>query len=324
MKSRVLVIISLVAALFGCSGTSEPGFLASDWPAYGGHNSGDRFSTLTQLTPENVSRLVPAWQFGMNDPGASQTQPIVIDGVVYAITPTLDVIALDGGTGELKWSFAGLSPNDGSRSASRGLAFWRDGGEQVLFAGIIDKLFAIDPADGTLVPDFGDNGVLDLRTGLPGDVDQYYVSMRSPGIVYRDKIIVGFSTGEAPPAAPGDIRAFDVRTGELEWSFHTIPSADEFGADTWPEGARQVQGGANNWAGFALDQERGIVFAPTGSAVPDFHGAARHGDNLFANSLLALDANTGKRIWHFQAVRHAIWDRDFPSPPSLRTGQRDG
>lgn len=324
MKSRILVVACLVAALVGCSGASEPDFRPSDWPAYGGHNTGDRYSTLTQLTPENVSRLVPAWQFDMDDPGASQTQPIVIDGVLYAVTPTLDVIALDGASGELKWSFAGLGPDDESRSPSRGLAFWRDGGEQVLFAGIIDKLFAIDPADGTLVPGFADNGVLDLRTGLPGDVDQYYISMSSPGIVYRDKIIVGFRTGETQPAAPGDIRAFDVRTGKLEWTFHTIPDAGEFGADTWPGGARRVQGGANNWAGFALDEERGIVYAPTGSAVPDFHGAARHGDNLFANSLVALDANTGKRIWHFQAVRHDIWDRDFPSPPSLVTVRRDG
>ena len=324
MKSHKLIIIGLVATLVGCSGTSGPDFLPSDWPAYGGHNTGDRYSTLTQWTPENVTGLVPAWQFDMDDPGASQTQPIVIDGVVYAITPTLDVIALDGASGVMKWSFAGLAPDDERRSASRGLAFWRDGGEQILFAGIIDRLFAIDPVDGTLVSGFADNGALDLRTGLPGNVDQHYVSMRSPGIVYRDKIIVGFATGETQPAAPGDIRAFNVRTGKLEWAFHTIPGAGEIGAETWPEGARQVQGGANNWAGFALDEERGIVYVPTGSAVPDFDGTARQGDNLFANTLLALDANTGERIWHFQAVRHDIWDRDFPSPPSLLTVRRDG
>ena len=321
---RIWVFAGLVAALVACSETSGPEFGPSDWPAYGGHNSGDRYSTLTQVTPENVSQLVPAWQFDMDDPGTAQTQPIVIDGVVYAITPTLDVVALDGATGDLKWTFAGLDPDDESRSPSRGLAFWRDGGEQILFVGIIDKLFAINPADGTLVSGFADNGALDLRTGLPGDVGRYYVSLSSPGIVYRDKIIVGFRTGETQPAAPGDIRAFNVRTGKLEWSFHTIPGAGEFGAETWPEGARQVQGGANNWAGFALDEDSGIVYAPTGSAVPDFHGAARHGDNLFANSLIALNANTGERIWHFQAVRHDIWDRDFPSPPSLITVRRDG
>ena len=324
MQSRTLVIVSLAAALIGCSEPEESGFRPADWPAYGGHNTGDRYSTLTQLTPENVAGLVPAWQFEMDDPGSAQTQPIVVDGVVFAITPTLDVIALDGASGDLRWSFPGLEPGDESRSPSRGLAYWRDGDEQILFAGIIDKLFAINPVDGTLVTGFADNGVLDVRTGLPGDVDRYYVSMSSPGIVYRDSIIVGFRTGETQPAAPGDIRSFNVRTGELEWSFHTIPAAGEFGADTWPEGARQVQGGANNWAGFALDEERGIVYAPTGSAVPDFHGAARDGDNLFANSLLALDANTGERIWHFQAVRHDIWDRDFPSPPSLITVRHEG
>jgi len=319
-----MVTASLAFAIVGCSESGGPEFLPSDWPAYGGHDTGDRYSTLTQFNRENVSRLEPAWQFDMDDPGSAQTQPIVVDGVVYAITPAFDVIALDGATGELKWRFAGLPPGDDSRSPSRGLAFWRDGGEQILFAGIIDKLYAIDPSDGTRVPGFADNGALDLRTGLPGDVERFYVSMSSAGVVYRDKIIVGFRTGETQPAAPGDIRAFNVRTGELEWAFHTIPEANEFGADTWPEGARLTQGGANNWTGFALDAERGIVFAPTGSAAPDFNGTARPGDNLFANSLLALDANTGERIWHFQAVRHDIWDRDFPSPPSLVTVRRDG
>ncbi len=324
MSSRILAMASLVGLMAGCSGSSGPDFQPSDWPAYGGHNSGDRYSSLTQITPGNVSQLAPAWQFDMDDPGSSQTQPIVIDGVVYAITPTLDVIALDGASGELKWSFAGLPPGDPSRSPSRGLSFWRDGGEQILFAGIIDKLYAINPLDGALIPGFADDGVLDLRAGLPGDVERFYVSASSPGIVYRDRIIVGFRTGETQPAAPGDIRAFNVRTGKLEWSFHTIPDAGEFGADTWPEGARLVQGGANNWAGFALDEERGIVYVPTGSAAPDFDGRARPGDNLFANSLLALDANTGERIWHFQLVRHDIWDRDFPSPPSLVTVQQAG
>ena len=260
----------------------------------------------------------------MDNAGASQTQPIVVDGVVYALTPTLDVVALNGASGELLWSFSGLGGPSDFAGPSRGLSMWKEGDDAILFAGVVDKLFAIDPDNGELVAEFGNDGVLDLRTGLPGDTSRFYISLSSPGVIYRDTIIVGFRTAESPPAAPGDIRAFDVRTGELVWSFHTIPAAGEFGADTWPENARARQGGANAWAGFALDEERGIVYAPTGSAVPDFFGGAREGDNLFANSLLALDATTGERIWHFQAVRHDIWDRDFPAPPSLVTVQRDG
>lgn len=323
-KGFVLFILSLLVFVSACSENEQPVFLESDWPAYGGHNNGNRFSMLTQITRENVSRLVPAWQFDMDSAGESQTQPIVVDGVVYGVTPTLEVIALNGASGELLWSFSGLEGRTGYTGPSRGLAMWKEGQEEILFAGLVDRLFAIDPASGNLVAEFGNDGVLDLRTGLPGDARRYYVSMTSPGIIYRDTIIVGFRTGENPPAAPGDIRAFDVRTGDLVWSFHTIPDADEFGADTWPEGARQIQGGANSWAGFALDEKRGIVYVPTGSAVPDFFGGDRQGDNLFANSLIALDAATGERVWHFQAIRHDIWDRDFPSQPSLVTVEREG
>ncbi|MGI9221049.1 MAG: PQQ-binding-like beta-propeller repeat protein, partial [Woeseiaceae bacterium] len=299
-------------------------FTASDWPAYGGQNNGNRYSTLTQINRDNVSELKPAWEFDTVNAGASQTQPIVVDGVVYGLTPTLEVIALNGASGELLWSFS--APDDPAefRGPSRGLSMWKEGDKAILFVGIVDDIYAIDPDSGELVAEFGDGGVLDLRTGLPGDTSRFYISLASPGVIYRDLIIVGFRTGENLPAAPGDIRAFDVRTGELVWSFRTIPAAGELGADTWPENARQTQGGANAWAGFALDEERGIVYAPTGSAAPDFFGGDREGDNLFANSLLALDATTGERIWHFQAVRHDIWDRDFPSPPSLVTVEREG
>ena len=323
-KGIALSALCLGIFVSSCSDSEQAVFTASDWPAYGGQNNGNRYSTLTQVNRDNVSRLKPAWQFDMNGDGASQTQPIVVGGVVYGLTPTLDVIALKGASGDLLWSFSGLDGPSDFKGPSRGLSMWKEGDKKILFAGLVDKLFAIDPDSGDLVVEFGDDGVLDLRTGLPGDASRYYISMSSPGVIYRDTIIVGFRTAENPPAAPGDIRAFDVRTGELVWSFHTIPAAGEFGADTWPENARATQGGANAWAGFALDEERGIVYVPTGSAVPDFFGGERAGDNLFANSLIALDATTGERIWHFQAVRHDIWDRDFPAPPSLITVQRGG
>ena len=318
------VLLCLGIFISSCADKEAAFFTENDWPAYGGQNNGNRYSTLTQVNRDNVSQLIPAWQFDTDSTGASQTQPVVVDGVMYGITPNLDVIALNGASGELLWSFSGQDVPSNFTGPSRGLAFWKEEDKAILFAGLVDKLFAIDPANGDLVTEFGNDGVLDLRTGLPGDTSRYYVSMTSPGLIYRDTIIVGFRTAENPPAAPGDIRAFDVKTGELVWSFHTIPAADEFGADTWPQDARSTQGGANSWAGFALDEERGIVYVPTGSAVPDFFGGQRKGDNLFANSLIALDATSGERIWHFQAVRHDIWDRDFPAPPSLVTVQRGG
>jgi len=323
-KGIALSVLCLSIFVSSCSDNEQAVFTESDWPAYGGQNNGNRYSTLTQVNRDNVSRLIPAWQFDMDSAGASQTQPIVVGGVVYGVTPNLEVVALNGASGELLWSFSGLESPTDFAGPSRGLAIWKEGDREILFAGLVDKLFAIDPDSGDLVAEFGNDGVLDLRTGLPGDTSRYYVSMTSPGMIYRDTIIVGFRTAENPPAAPGDIRAFDVKTGELVWSFHTIPAADEFGADTWPEDARATQGGANSWAGFALDEERGIVYVPTGSAVPDFFGGEREGDNLFANSLIALDATSGERVWHFQAIRHDIWDRDFPAPPSLVTVQREG
>ena len=323
-KGIALSVLCLSIFVSSCSDNEQAVFTESDWPAYGGQNNGNRYSTLTQVNRDNVSRLEPAWQFDTDSAGSSQTQPIVVGGVVYGVTPNLEVVALNGASGELLWSFSGLDGPSDFMGPSRGLAFWKEGDKEILFAGIVDKLFAIDPDNGELVAEFGDDGVLDLRTGLPGDTSRFYVSLSSPGVIYRDTIIVGFRAAESPPAPPGDIRAFDVRTGELVWSFHTIPAAGAFGADTWPENARATQGGANAWAGFALDDERGIVYVPTGSAVPDFFGGERKGDNLFANSLIALDATTGERLWHFQAVRHDIWDRDFPAPPSLVTVQRGG
>lgn len=323
LMNRFLFTVALVA-LLQPGGAAAQRSDAGDWPAYGGQKSGSRFSELTQINRENIANLAPAWQFEMPEPGESQTQAIVIDGVVYGFSPSLDVIALDGASGELLWRFSAPGKNAGFTGPSRGLAMWQGPDSNILFAGIMNRLFALDPETGRPVPGFGDNGFLDLRKDLPGDYRRYYVSMTAPGIIYKDLIIVGFRTGENPPAAPGDIRAYDVSTGALRWSFHTIPGSMERGGETWPENARQNQGGANSWPGFALDEERGIVYIPTGSAVPDFYGANRPGDNLYANSLLALNAQTGERIWHFQTVHHDIWDRDLPSSPTLVRVSRNG
>jgi quinoprotein glucose dehydrogenase len=221
----------------------------------------------------------------------------------------------------LLWKFdAGVR----SSGPHRGLTYWSDGKQKRLFASAMNRLYALDPDGGKPIASFGAQGYIDLREGLAGDATRHFVSITPPGIIYRDLLIIGFRTGEATPAAPGDIRAYDVRTGKLRWTFHTIPHPGEAGYDTWPADAWKSAGGANSWGGLALDEKRGIVYAPTGSAASDFYGDDRHGNNLYANSLIALDAATGRRLWHFQAVHHDIWDRDLPSPPSLLTVNRDG
>src|SRR6202043_635870 len=194
-----------------------------------------------------------------------------------------------------------------------------------LLVGVMNFLYALDGTTGKPVAAFGDNGRIDLRENLGREpTNSQSIYLTSPGIVYKDMIIVGGRNPETLPAPPGDIRAFDVRTGKLRWTFHTIPRPGQFGADSWPNDAWRQAGAANNWAGFALDEERGIVYAPTGSAVSDMYGADRVGNDLFADTLLALDAATGKLLWHFQGVHHDVWDRDFSSPPSLLNVVRDG
>ncbi|HWI85890.1 MAG TPA: PQQ-binding-like beta-propeller repeat protein [Sphingomonas sp.] len=291
-----------------------------DWPVYGGEG-GRRFSSLTQIKPANVSRLQQAWRFDMAEAGDPQTHPLAIDGVIYAYTPTLDTIALDGATGKLLWRFHSGVKAGGPQ---RGLAMWRQGKERRLFANAGSYLYALDPATGTPLPDFGEGGRIDLRAGLGRDPEGISVALTGPGTVWRDMIIMGFRASETAPAAPGDIRAFDVHSGKVRWVFHTIPHPGEPGYESWPPEYWKTGGGANSWPGMVLDEARGIVFAPTGSAVSDFYGSDRLGNNNYASSLLALDATSGKLLWHFQGVHHDILDRDFPSQPVLLTLRRDG
>jgi glucose dehydrogenase len=292
-----------------------------DWPVYGGQLEGDRYSALTQINRKNVRHLKIAWTYDSKETGGLQTSPLVVGRVVYGYTPTQKVIALDGATGKLLWTFdSGIK---GTQPA-RGLARWSNGKERRLLAGVMNFLYALNPATGRPIATFGENGRIDLRKNLRGDYTQQSIALTSPGIVFKDLIILGGRNPETHPSPPGDIRAFDVRTGKLRWSFHTIPHPGEFGYGTWPKDAWQRSGAANNWTGMALDAKRGIVYVPTGSAVSDFYGNDRLGNNLFADTLLALDAATGKRLWHFQGVHHDIWDRDFPSPPSLVTVMHDG
>jgi quinoprotein glucose dehydrogenase len=292
-----------------------------DWPVYGGQPEGDHYSGLSQINRGNVGRLREAWKFDSAEEGGLETSPIVVGRTLFAYTASQKVIALEAPTGKLLWKFdSGIH----SSQPTRGLAYWTDGTQGRVLAGIMHYLYALDAVTGKPIPSFGEQGRIDLRKNLRGDYLSQSVVLTSPGIVYQDLIIVGGRNPETYPSPPGDIRAFDVKTGSLRWTFHTIPHPAEFGYTSWPAEAWKSAGAANNWAGMALDPRRGIVYVPTGSAVFDFYGADRAGDDLFADTLLALDAKTGKRLWHFQGVHHDIWDRDFPSPPALLSVRHNG
>ena len=297
----------------------------ADWSVYGGNTDHTHFTTLGQISPANVKSLKVAWTFETHQEfkgSEMQANPVVIDGVLYATTPKMHVFALDAVTGRQRWIF---DPNNGQPPASR---FRHRGvvvaGDRVIF-NYRYKLFALNRDTGKPVPGWGnDSGWVDLREGLGRPAKEISVSASTPGVVFEDLLIIGSTVPEQLPSAPGDIRAYELATGKLRWSFHTIPHPGEAGYETWPPDAWKVAGGANAWAGVTVDPKRGMLFAATGSASYDFYGANRTGDNLYANSVIALDARTGAHRWHYQVLKHDLWDRDLPAAPMLVTVQRDG
>ncbi len=329
-----LIWVSFFFVLVSCQSATEK---YTTWEITGGSKKGIRYTSLNQVDTSNVALLKPAWVYHTGDADTAkfsqmQCNPIVIDSVMYVTSPTLKLIALHAGTGKKIWEFNPDSVYRNSQSwhfivvNNRGVTYWTDGKEDKrIFFVIGSLLHCINAVTGELVKSFGDNGKKDLHDDLGRDVKDLLVVATSPGIIYKNLYILGSRVDEGPAAAPGHIRAYDVRTGKLKWIFHTIPQPGEYGYETWEDSiAYKNIGGANSWSGFTLDEERGILFAPTGSASFDFYGGKRNGQNLFANCLLALDAATGKRKWHFQFIHHDLWDYDIPTPPALVTITKGG
>lgn len=312
------------AALVWIAGVSAAGGdTFREWRSYLGDPGRHHYSSLDQITAENVSRLEVAWVYRSGVAAETQCNPIVVDGLLYGVSPARHIFALNAATGKEVWTF--VPPHEtATRSVLRGVQYWESDEDRRIIAVMGHHVYALDAATGVFVEDFGEGGSLDLKAFYDRDVTDLYVTSTSPGAIHRDTLIVSVRVSEAPPAAPGDIMAFDLRTGERRWVFHTIPRPGEFGYDTWPPEAWKTAGGANCWAGMTLDEDRGIVYVPTGSPAYDFYGADRAGTNLFSNCLIALKADTGERVWHFQMVRHDLWDRDLPSPPNLVTVEHDG
>ncbi len=315
----------------GCSDSRRSDSVESQtgWPVYLGDNGSSQYSPLGQITRENVHLLEPVWEYkteniSKDDRTQIQCNPIIIDGVLYGTSPKLRVFALNAAIGKRIWEYNPGQEVNFAMNVNRGVSYWAEGDHRRIFFTAGPVLYALDAETGKPVETFGNDGKVSLKEGLGEDAVDRYVVATSPGVIYEDLIIMGSRVSENADAAPGYIRAYNVRSGVLEWVFHTIPQPGEYGYETWPEDAWQYSGGVNNWAGMSLDEERGMVFIPTGSASFDFWGGNRKGQNLFANCVLALDAATGKRIWHFQTVYHDIWDRDLPAPPNLVTVTHEG
>ena len=337
-NSLTFSLVVIVAA--SCKAPVKESY--KNWEVYGGTKDAMHYSSLTEVDTNNVSQLLVAWTYHTGDADTAshsqiQCNPIVIDGILYALTPKMKMFAVDAATGKQIWVFdpktyIAVDTNEQKRlsmqftNTGRGVTYWTDGkDDKRVFYTAGPYLICVNAVTGKAVKTFGNNGRIDLHDGLGRDVKDRYITSNTPGVIYKDLLILGTRVAEDATAAPGHLRAYNVVTGKQEWIFHTIPQPGEFGYDSYEDkNAWQHLGSANNWAGMSVDEQRGIVFVPTGSVAADFYGGKRLGDDLFANCVLALDAATGKRIWHFQTVHHDVWDRDLPAIPVLATITKDG
>ncbi|MBL7733968.1 MAG: PQQ-binding-like beta-propeller repeat protein [Chitinophagaceae bacterium] len=298
------------------------------WSVYRGDEGSRAYSALDQINTDNINELELAWTYHTGDGregnfSSIQCNPIMVNGMMYITSPQLKLIALEPASGKEIWKFDPFREKNAT-GVNRGVVYWAEGDDKRIFFSAGYYLYALNADDGSFKMDFGNGGKIDLREGLGRDPEKQEVDASSPGIIYKNLLIQGSSLGEGYEAAPGFIRAYNVKTGKIEWTFHTIPQPGEFGYDTWEKDNYLYTGGANAWGGMCLDRDRGTVFIPTGSPGFDFYGGNRKGDNLFGNCLIALDAATGKRKWHQQLVHHDLWDYDLPAPPTLVTINKEG
>ena len=320
---RVIMVIWSCIGIFGCGSKQDP---HTSWETYQGDPGSNQYSSLKQINKSNVDQLEVAWVYqtgdNLNKQSQIQCNPIIVDDILYATSPTIKLIALRAATGELLWEFDPAL--DFSPHVNRGVTYWESGNDKRILFTAGSLLFAINAITGKPVVSFGTAGVTSLKAGLGARAADLFVISTSPGVIYKNLYIIGTRVSENADAAPGYIRAFNARTGAVEWVFHTIPKPGEYGYETWPENAYEKIGGANAWAGISLDVKRGVVYAPTGSASFDFWGGNRKGSNLFANCIIAIDAENGQRLWHYQTVHHDLWDRDLPTTPNLVTVTHNG
>ncbi len=344
MKNNILTNIFLIACMSILPALS----LAQDWPSYGGDNGSSKYKPFDQINADNVVNLAQAWSWDSVDnatvadnlagsntsavPAGWKATPIVVDGVMYIPTSFGRIAALDARTGQEIWVFdtraweAGRPANLGYNT--RGVGYWERNGKQRLFFATNDSyLWSVNAVTGQPDPAFGDGGKVDLAEGLGRAIDRRQYGVVSPALVTNNKVIVNSIVNDAPGSKempPGHVRAFNPESGELEWMFNTIPQAGEFGVETWEDGSWEYSGNTNSWTIMSADDEEGIVYIPIGTPTNDWYGGLRKGDNLFAESLVAVDVDTGERIWHFQTIHHGVWDYDLPAAPTLVDINVDG
>lgn len=335
MKQNILPFVLCLVFTACQSQKTDTASNYADWPVYGGDKASSRYSGLSQINKTNAHQLQVAWIYRTGDADTLgnrsqiQCQPIVINGILYATSPQKKAFALDAATGQNLWTFDPLTEiaegEDSWAGVNRGLTYWSRGAESRIFFSVGPYVFALDAKSGKPIRTFGRHGRIELAKDLDTEKKDFFIVSNTPGIIYKDLLIIGSRVSEGPDAGPGHIRAYHVKTGRRVWIFHTIPHPGEYGYDSWEDkDAWKTGGGANSWPGMALDEQKGIVYVPTGSASFDFYGGNRKGNNLFANCLLALKADTGERLWHYQFVHHDLWDRDLPSTPNLVNIRKDG
>lgn len=326
---KKLIIFGILSVLIFANFNADHSESANTWTTYKADEKSTSYSPLDQINVSNVNRLQNIWTFQINDvpqgeqPVSSQSNPIIIDGVMYANSAKQSVYAINAQTGKQIWVFKALADGEPS-AASRGVTYWEKGGDKRILYSAGNYLMAIDAKTGRPIKSFGENGKVNLNVGVRDDPDKISVTLTTPGSIFKDLIIVGSRLPDFYGSAPGYIRAYHCKTGKLVWTFHTIPHPGEPGYETWPPDAYKYAGGVNCWGGMSIDSKRGMVFLALGSPSYDFYGADRLGANLYGNCVLALDAATGHYKWHFQTVHHDIWDYDLPCPPNLITIKQDG